>query len=226
MLYLQRNEDCMELSIKRCSLFSGIATEQLASLLDCLAAKRYIYKKDELIFRMNEPAMFVGVVISGGANVIQEDFWGNRTILSHVHPGELFGEAFSCVEEERLPVSVLTTEPSEIMLIDYRKIVTVCPSACAFHAQLISNMMRILANKNIMLTRKMEYVSKRTTREKVLAFLSGQAMQVKSKVITIPFNRQELADYLCVERSALSRVLMEMKKKGLLDYNKNCFTLK
>lgn len=215
----------MESSIKACPLFADIANEQLESLMGCLAARRASYKKEDFIFRMDERAVYVGILLSGGANVIQEDFWGNRVILTHVTPGELFGEAFSCVETERLPISVVATESSEVMLIDYRKIVTVCSTACVFHSRLISNMMQILANKNIMLTRKMEYVSKRTTREKLLAFFSAQAMQAKNKEIVIPFNRQELADYLCVERSALSRVLMEMKEEGLLDYDKNRFTL-
>ncbi|MDL2273953.1 Crp/Fnr family transcriptional regulator [Oscillospiraceae bacterium OttesenSCG-928-G22] len=216
----------MEQSIKKCPLFTGIAEEQLTSLFDCLTAKRHRYKKDEFIFRADDRAVFVGVVVSGGANIIQEDFWGNRTILAHVVPGELFGEAFSCAETEKLPVSVIATEASDIMLIDYRKIATVCSSSCVFHTRLIANMMRVLAGKNIMLTRKMEYVSKRTTREKILAFLSAQAVQAKRGDITIPFNRQELADYLCVERSALSRVLMQMKEDGILDYDKNRFTLK
>lgn len=215
----------MDHAIKKCPLFTGIADGQLASLFDCLAAKTRSCKKDEFIFRSGERAVSVGIVISGSANVIQEDFWGNRVILTHVVPGELFGEAFSCVETESLPISVVAAEASEIMLIDYRKIVTVCSSACTFHSQLIANMMRVLANKNILLTHKMEYVSKRTTREKLLAFLSAQAVEAKSQEITIPFNRQELADYLCVERSALSRVLMEMKDEGLLDYEKNRFTL-
>jgi len=212
-------------AIKDCPLFEGITDGQLDSLFDCLAAKKETYKKDEFIFRADDRAVLVGVLLSGGANVIQEDFWGNRTILTHVVTGELFGESFSCAETERLPVGVIATEASEIMFIDYRKIVTVCASACVFHSRLISNMMRILADKNIMLTRKMEVISRRTTREKLLAFLSAQAMQAKKNVVRIPFNRQELADFLCVERSALSRELSRMKKDGVLDYNKNRFTL-
>ena len=212
-------------TIKGCPLFKGISDAQLQSLFDCLSAKKEAYKKDDFIFRVDDRAVLVGVVISGGANVIQEDFWGNRTILTHIDPGELFGESFSCAETERLPVSVIATEASEIMFMDYRKIVTVCSSACVFHSQLISNMLRILADKNILLTRKMEFISKRTTREKLLSFLSAQAMQTKKNKVIIPFNRQELADFLCVERSALSREMSLMKKDGLLDYEKNRFTL-
>ena len=216
----------MTQSINDNPLFARIEGEQLESLLRCLAARSRTYKKDTFVFRVEERASFVGLVLSGGVNIIQEDFWGNRTILAHMGAGDLFGEAFSCAEVEHLPVSAVATEASEIMLVDYRKIVTVCPSACIFHSQLISNMLRILAAKNIMLTRKIEHISKRTTREKLLAFLSAQAVQAKSSVVQIPFDRQELADYLCVERSALSRELGAMKKAGLLDYEKNRFVLK
>ena len=212
--------------IKDNPLFAGIESEQLESLLSCLGAKKRTYKKDTFIFRVEERASFVGLVESGSVNIIQEDFWGNRTILAHKEAGDLFGEAFSCAEIEKLPVSAIATEISKITLINYRKIITVCPTACVFHSQLISNMLRILAANNIMLTRKIEHISKRTTREKLLAFLSAQAVQAKSNTVQIPFNRQELADYLCVERSALSRELSEMKKAELVDFEKNRFVLK
>ena len=210
---------------EKCPLFSGVELNQIKILLNCLDAKQHKYGKDEFIFQADEPALHVGIVLSGSANVIQEDFWGNRTILTHVEPGELFGEAFSCAGTEKLPVSVIAAEASEIMLIDYRKIVTVCSSACAFHSRLIFNILQTLANKNITLTRKIEHVSQRTTRKKLLSFLSEQAMKAKNNKIIIPYNRQELADFLCVERSALSRELALMKKDGLLDYEKNRFVL-
>lgn len=212
--------------VQKCPLFAGIDETQLNSLFSCLNAKETTYQKEEFVFRVDEPAAMVGVVLSGSVNVVQEDFWGNRTILTHVGPAELFGEAFSCAEIDRFPVSAVATETSVVLLLDYRKIITVCSPACVFHATLISNMLRLLANKNILLTRKIEYMSKRTTQEKVLSFLSAQAVQAKSKEVVIPFNRQELADYLGVERSALSRVLMKMKKEGLLEYEKNWFLLK
>jgi len=213
--------------LKNCPLFADIAEDQLAQLLVCLSAKRQTYQKDAFIFRVQEPAVHVGIVLSGGANVIQEDFWGSRAILTHAAPGELFGEAFACAGEgaKRLPVSVIAAEASEILLVDYRKIVTVCSSACGFHARLISNMLQILAEKNIMLTRKMEYLSKRSLRAKLLAYLSSQAVRAGKNTVEIPFDRQELADYLGAERSALSRELGSMKRDGLLDYKKNKFTL-
>ena len=206
-------------------LFRDIEENQLESLLGCLTAARQAYVKDEFIFMAENKAVSVGIVLTGGVYVIQEDFWGNRAILAHIEPGGLFGEAFSCAEVDKLPVSVIAAENSEIMLIDYRKIAMSCTSACVFHTRLIKNMLRILAEKNIMMTRKMEHLSKRTTREKLLSFLSHQAVTTKSSMVVIPFNRQELADYLCVDRSALSRELSLMRNEGLIRYDKNRFEL-
>lgn len=216
----------MEITIiEKCPLFAGIEQNNIRALLDCLAATKHRYEKDEFVFMSDDPAKFVGIVLSGGVNVIQEDFWGNRTILIHIEQCGIFAEAFSCAGVDKLPVSVVASAASEILLIDYKKIITVCSSTCVFHAQLISNMLQVLATKNIMLTRKMEHISQRTTREKLLSFLSELAVLSKSNDIIIPYNRQELADFLCVERSALSRELMQMKKDGLLDYDKSRFVL-
>lgn len=211
--------------MENCPLFAGIAERQLKSLLDCLSATRQTYARDKFVFRADSKSETVGIVLTGRVYIIQEDFWGNRMILSHIEPGGLFGEAVSCAEIDRLPFSAVTSEKSEIMLIDYRKIVTTCSSACIFHTSLIKNMLHILAEKNIALTKKMEHLSKRTTRGKLLSFLSAQAVQEKNNVVETPFNRQELADYLCVDRSALSRELSLMQKEGLLRYDKNRFEL-
>ena len=211
--------------IKKCPLFTDINDNQLESLLNCLAATQRTYKKDSFIFRENSKVTSLGIVLSGGVYIIKEDFWGRRVIFADIKPGGLFGEALACAKTDIFPVSVITAEQSEIMLIDYRKLVTSCTSACVFHTQLIKNMMYILAGQNIMLTQKMEHLAKRTTREKIMSFLSMQAINSKSGIVNIPFNRQDLADYLCVDRSALSRELGLMQKEGLLRYNKNHFEL-
>ncbi|MDR1126057.1 MAG: Crp/Fnr family transcriptional regulator [Deltaproteobacteria bacterium] len=211
--------------LKGCPLFAGIEESRLESLLVCLNVVKRRYRKDEFVFLAGDKATSVGAVLSGEVRVLQEDFWGRRTILAHIEPGNLFGEAFSCAEKDALPVSVVAAAPCEILLIDYRKIVTTCSSACSFHTRLVMNMMRILAEKNILLTRKMEHLSKRTTRGKLLSFLSAQAMLAKSTTVKIPFNRQELADYLCVDRSALSREIGAMQTEGLIRYDKNRFEL-
>ena len=213
-------------SIKKSPLFAGIDdNDQLQAMLGCLTMRQRVYAKDEFILRAGSIADSVGIVLLGGVYVIQEDFWGDRAILAHVGPGGVFGEAFSCTEVQSLPVSVQAAEKSEIMMIDCRKITMVCTSACAFHTRLIRNMLQILAENNILLTRKMEYLSKRTTREKLLSFLSAQAALSNNSRMELPYNRQELADYLCVNRSALSRELSLMQKEGLIRYDKNSFEL-
>lgn len=212
-------------SLKQCPLFADIDEGQLTALLGCLSAATRSFQKDDFVFLAGNKATSIGIVLSGGVRVVQEDFWGHRMILSHVGPSGLFAEAFSCAGQQTLPVSVVAAELSDVMLVDYKKIISTCTNTCIFHAQLILNMMRILAEKNIQLTRKMEFLSKRTTREKLLAFLSAQAQPAGNNVVEIPFNRQELADFLCVDRSALSRELGAMQDEGLLRFDKNKFEL-
>ncbi len=211
--------------IKKCQLFSNIAEADLKSLLNCLSSRFHSFEKGEFIFREDSVAESVGVTLVGRVHIIHEDYWGNRTILAQIAEHELFGEAFSCAEAERLPVSAIADEKSEIMLIDYRKIITTCPSACSFHTQLIKNMLKLIAKKNMMLTQKIQLISKRTTREKLLQYFSLQAKLLNTKEFEIPFDRQQLADYLCVDRSAMSRELGAMQKEGLLHFAKNRFTI-
>ncbi len=212
-------------SLQTSPLFSGIAADDIPKLLSCLSAREQSFGRGEYVFRAGENAGGVGIVLSGGVNVAQEDFWGNRSILARIEPGGLFGEAFSCARVEKLPVSVAATADSRVLLIDYAKIVGYCPSTCQFHARLIENMLGILAQKNVMLTEKMEFLSRRSTREKLLAYLSAQAARRGRSSFAIPFSRQELADYLCVDRSAMSAELGKMSRDGLVRFNKNKFEL-
>lgn len=197
----------------------------MRALLDCLSAVERHYEKNSFIFMENDAVTSIGVVLSGKVHIVQEDFWGNRTILAETGPGGLFGEAFSCAETEKLPVSVLAASDADILLIDYRRIITTCSSACIFHTGLIKNMLWILAGKNIMLTQKIEILTKRTTRQKLLSYLSAQAIQAGSHSFEIPFNRQELAEYLSVDRSAMSNELGKMRDEGILSFARNRFEL-
>ena len=211
--------------IKQCFLFDGIVDSNLNILLDCLKAVRRTYKKNELVFSAGDTVRYVGVILSGSVHILQEDYWGNRTILAHIPPGGLFGEAFSCAEMDSLPVSVIAAEKSEILLIDCRRIIITCSSACVFHMTLIKNMIKLLAQKTIMLTQKMEIITHRTTRERLLAYLSSQAIKTGKSRFTIPFNRQQLADYLSVERSAMSAELSHMQSDGLIRTDRSEFEL-
>ena len=206
-------------------LFRGIRPEDLSDMLRCLNARTANYKKQDIVLLEGQPVPDVGVVLSGQVQVVKEDFAGNRNIMAEIGPGNLFAESYSCVRADGLPVTVVSVAESEILWVDYRRIVTICPSACRFHTRLIENMLTILASKNILLSRKIEHISKRTTREKLLSYLSDQAALNGMREFDIPFSRQELADYLCVDRSAMSGELSKMQRDGVLRFQRSHFIL-
>jgi CRP-like cAMP-binding protein len=206
-------------------LFYGIEAQNLSGLLACIGSTRRSYAKNEMIFNAGDKVTSLGIVLCGNVQIIKEDMFGNRTIISQIGTGELFAEDFSCAQVESLPVSIKSVSDSEILFIYYRRILTTCTSACVFHNRLIENMVGILARKNVVLGQKIDHLSQRTTREKLLSFLSGQAQKAGSNHFIIPYNREELADYLCVERSAMSHELGKMRNEGLLRFKRSEFEL-
>ncbi len=207
-------------------LFEGIKSQDMASMLGCLNGKIRHFQKNEFILHSGDKVSEIGMVLKGSVQVIKEDFWGNRSIIAIVGPGGLFAEAFSCVGDVELPISAVAMEKTAVLMMDYKKIVTVCPSACAFHSRLIQNMVKMIAVKNMMLTQKLEHMSKKTTREKLLSYLQTERIRQGGQKFDIPFNRQELADYLGVDRSAMSSELGKMRDEGLLDFWKNHFEIR
>lgn len=211
--------------LKNSPLFSGIGEEDLTEMLQCLNARTSAYRKQEILLLEGQEISMVGIVLEGKVQIIKEDYEGGRTILTEIGPGNLFAEAFACVPAQRLPVTVVSVEESRVMWLDYRRVTSVCSSACRFHTKLIENMLTVLASKNILLNQKIEHLSKRSTREKLLSYLSDQAAENGSDEFDLPFNRQELADYLCVDRSAMSGELSRMQKEGILSFHLNHFVL-
>jgi len=208
-------------TIKNNPLFQGIAYSDFERMLGCLSAKTTCYKKDEIILQSGDTVSFVGLILSGGINIIKEDINGSITILAELSVPEMFGEVFACADVSHSPVTVQATEDTEILFIDYKKIITSCSAVCPFHARLIENMLKLIAKKNLMLNKKIEILSKRTTREKLLCFFDLQ--RGTAKKFTISFNREELAHYLCVDRSAMSNELCKMRDEGLIRFQKNKF---
>ncbi len=213
-------------ALQACTLFEGMSKEETFKLLHCLAAAEKTCRKGEVIFASGISPQHIGVVLQGQLHVEQNDYWGNRAILAQLGRGDLFGEAFCFAGTKKLPVDVVVVKAGKILLIDHTKITNQCQNACVFHAGLIQNMLRVLAQKNVALTGKVETVTQRTTKNKLLAYLSAEARRQGGQTFTIPFNRQELADYLSVDRSAMSAELSKMQKEGLLTFYKNVFTLK
>ena len=211
--------------LKAVDLFKGIEKFDLQPLLSCLSAKEAHYEKGQTVFFSGETIERFGIVLSGQVQIVQDDYYGNRSILANIGTGNLFGESFACAEIKTLPVSVIATTESELLFIDCHRLAVPCAKACGFHGRLIQNMLNIVSMKNILLTQKNEFTSKRTTREKLLSYLSVEAKKAESSHFCIPFNRQELADYLSVERSAMSAELSKLRDDGILNFHKNQFEL-
>lgn len=211
--------------LNACPLFESIDMTEMSAMLACLGARTAAYGKNETIFAEGDPATHVGVVLSGCAQIVKDDFYGKRSIVASLQPSELFGETFACAGIDNLPVSVIASEKSEIMLIDCRRITMTCSNACAFHSRMILNLLRVVAAKNLIFNQKIEITSKRTIREKLLTYLMDQAKRQASDEFTIPFDRQSLADYLGVERSALSAEISKLRADGVLEADRSRFRL-
>lgn len=211
--------------LENCPLFDGISAADLTAMLGCLGARVTATKKDQVIFYEGNPATHVGIVLTGSAQILKEDFYGNRSIVGRVAAGELFGESFACAGVSALPVSVVAEQDSRIMLIDCRRITASCANACVFHSRMIFNLLRVTAAKNLVFHQKLDVISKRTTREKLMAYLMFQAKQSGSNRFTIPYDRQALADYLGVDRSAMSAELSKLRREGILECKRSYFKL-
>ena len=180
--------------LKTIELFQGIDESDLQPLLSCLGAKAIHYEKGQTVFFNGESISRFAIVLSGQVQVVKYDYYGNRSILANIDVGNLFGESFAFTETKTLPVSVITTTESELLFIDCNRLTFPCAKACGFHSRIIQNMLKIVSMKNIALTRKIEFTSKRTTREKLLAYLSAEAIKANSNRFSIPFNRSRLTN--------------------------------
>ena len=211
--------------LRKCRLFRDIADEDLIALLGCLGAKVVSFGKKYTIIAEGSPAKYICIMLSGSAQMVRVDYYGNRSIISGIEPSEVFGEAFACAETAEMPVTVIANEPCEVMLIECHRIMHSCSNACGFHQQIIFNLMKNLAVQNLMFHQKLEITACRTTREKLMTYLLLQAKKHGSERFTIPFDRQELADYLEVDRSGLSAEISKLRSEGILTSNRKEFEL-
>lgn len=208
------------------SLFAGIAAEDRKAMLSCIGYHIASFRKGEIIAFEQEHIRHVGVVLSGSVDMIKEDIWGNKTMLVRAYKDEVFAETFACGQDNLSVVTFMVSKDARILFLPFDRVMHSCSMACQFHHQLVENMVHIIANKNRDLMRKVEVVSKRTIREKLLAYLSIQAQTQNARYFEIPLGRVELAEYLCVDRSALTRELAKMKAEGIIDYHRNSFRMK
>lgn len=212
--------------LKQTKLFDGMTEKEMEQILGCLSAVVKTYKKDDNIFHRGDCVKTVAMLLSGMVHIQKEDYWGNRSILSEITEGEIFGEVYACLKTEPIENNAVAAKPCTVLFLDINRILSTCPAACPFHSRLIQNLLSVMAQKNQILARKLSHMSQRTIREKLLSYLSEQSIKAGSAAFAIPFNRQQLADYLSVDRSALSAQLCKMREEGILQFHRNHFELK
>ena len=211
--------------LKRTQLFAGVGDEEIISMLSCLNARLNNFKKGEYVLRQGEHLSDIIVLVEGSLHVQKDDYWGNRSLLNQIDVGEMFGEAYVAPASGGVLNDVIAVNDSTVILFDVRRILTTCPTACRFHAMVVKNMFFAISEKNRKLVQKLGHMSKRSTREKLISYLSEEAKRSNSSNFTIPFNRQQLADFLSVDRSAMSNELCKMRDEGLIEFEKNQFKL-
>ncbi len=207
-------------------LFRGISEDEIAELLHCLAPRERKFQKDEVIFRAGSPVNEIGLIKFGSVNIVVNLYWGNRIIFGHLGKGEVFAENYAAIPGKELVCDVVACESTQVIFLNMRNMLTMCQRGCAFHNRLIQNMLRISAQKNLNMSSRMMHTASRSLRERLLSYFSEQALEHGSPHFTIPFNRQQLAEYLGVNRSAMSNELSKMQEDGFLTYHRNEFTLK
>lgn len=208
-----------------CPLFEGIGEGGLLNTLTCLGAHVRRCEKGETILAEGEPVRYLGIVLSGTVQIVRMGYDGSRSILVRLDPTGLFGEAYACAGMTAMPASAVAAERAEVLLIGAERILHPCAHPCGFHHQMIYNLMRILATKNLALHRRAEITAQRTTRGKLMTYLALQAAQAGSRSFDIPFDRQELADYLGVDRSGLSAEIGRLRREGVLSCTRSHFAL-
>lgn len=212
-------------TLQKCSLFADVKADEVQKMLGCLGARMVHGVKKETLVAEGASAQEFGIVLSGSVQIVRVDYYGNRSLLDEIPPSGMFCESFACADAETVPVDVVVKEEGDMMFIDCRHVTQVCCHACSHHQQMIYNLMRAVAERNLQYDQKLEILSQRTTRDKLMTYLTLQAKRQGSNSFEIPYDRQELADYLEVERSGLSAEIGKLRREGVLRSEKNRFTL-
>ena len=207
-------------------IFNDIDESEIKGLLSCLMAYKKSYKKGDVIYRIGDHITDVGLVIEGNVNVVDYDYLGNKTIIANVKAGDIFGLAYAAIRGQMLLSDIIANKDCEVLYLNIDKILTTCSTACYHHNRVVQNLFQVSAIKNLQMQERMKHISAKTIREKVISYLSDQALEAGDNTFDIVFNRQQLSEYLGVDRSALSSELSRMKDDGLIDYNRNHFVLK
>ena len=213
------------ITLKNSMLFKDMNDKEITEAVNSLSVTKKFYKKDELILMAGSTTNFLGMVLSGSLTIEINDVWGNRTILSYVEKGEFFAEAFAILQDELVSVDVNANEKSEIALFDMSMLHILKQTYSEWLLKLLNNLLMISVQKNMMLSQRSIHTSSKSARGRIMAFLNNTALKTKTTEFTIPFNRQQMADYLNLDRSALSKELGKMRDDGMIKFRKNYFKI-
>lgn len=211
--------------LRRKNIFSGMRDDEILSILQCMDVRVITCAEGQYIFREGDTTSEMGLVLTGSVLIIQEDFWGYRNIMSRCLPGDFFGEPYAATPGSVLNISVVAETGSDIMMLNVKKMLTTCSNACENHTRMITSLVGVLARKVLIFNDKITHMSRRSTRDKILSYLNAESVRQGSASFDIPYDRQQLADFLCVDRSAMSSELSKLKKEGLIKTQKNHFEL-
>ncbi|MGI5891817.1 MAG: Crp/Fnr family transcriptional regulator [Bacillota bacterium] len=212
-------------NLKKISLFDGIKEEEISAMITCLAGVKKSYKKEDIILWAGDEVNFVGVLLMGQVQIVKDDITGNRNILKEISQTGIFAETLSCAGLKKSPFTVIASQDCEILFISLQRIVNTCSSACRFHTRMIENILKSIAKENLFLSEKIDILSQRSIRGRLMAYFLSQSQKEGKMSFTIPFSRNEMADFICVDRSALSRELSKMQYEGLIEFEKNKFKI-
>ncbi len=206
-------------------LFKGLTETEIKTILPCILAEETNYRKGEFLYKMGDQISSIGILVSGKISIENDDLWGNKTILNMLTPGNVFAETYACIPGEQLMVNIVAIEDSRVLYLDVFRLFSTCSNSCSHHNKLIRNLLTISAQKNLNLSRRSFHTAAKTIRARLLSYLSYEAAKNGNYEFDIAFNRQQLADYLNLDRSALSNELSKMTKDGLLTARLNHFVL-
>lgn len=211
--------------LRSCPFFNGMRDDEILSILHCVQASTSTRPRGSYILRAGDTTEVMGLVLSGSVLILQEDLWGHRNILSKCTAGDFFGEPYAATSGTVLNVNAVAEDDCTLLFLSVKRLLTSCPTACDHHQKLIRNLVSVLANRLLVFNDKITHVSKRSTREKLLSYLSSESVRQASLFFDIPFDRQQLADYLCVDRAAMSVELSKLQKEGILKTKRRHFEL-
>ena len=211
--------------LRSCPFFNGMRDDEILSILHCVQASTVTRPRGTYILRAGDTTEVMGLVLSGSVLILQEDLWGHRNILSKCTAGDFFGEPYAATSGAVLNVNAGAEDDCELLFLNVKRLLMSCPTACGHHQKLIRNLVSVLANRLLVFNDKITHVSKRSTREKLLSYLSTESVRQASLSFDIPFDRQQLADYLCVDRAAMSVELSKLQKEGILKTKRRHFEL-